>query len=71
MEDIMTKLSPWLRLLRPPDLTGLVEAVLPKTGSDAEIIVITSRQLVGENDAAVIADLGTLHNERAPAPDGC
>ncbi len=63
MEEVMTRLA--LAEATPAaSLAGLVDAVLPKTTSDAEIVVITSRQLTGEN-AAALAVL-ERHNERVP-----
>jgi uncharacterized protein (DUF58 family) len=64
MEDVMAQLA----VAEPTpsaSLTKLVDAVMPKTNSDAEIVVITSRKLT-EEDAAVAAAL-EQRNERAPA----
>ena len=64
MEEVMTQLA--LAEATPAaSLTRLVDAVMPKTNSDAEIVVITSRDLTGEN-AAALAVL-ERHNERAPS----
>ncbi len=64
MEEVMTQLA--LSEATPSaSLANLVDAVMPKTSSDAEIIVITSRELTEENAAAVAAL--ERHNERAPA----
>jgi uncharacterized protein (DUF58 family) len=64
MEEVMTQLA--LAEATPSaSLANLVEAVMPKTNSDAEIIVITSRKLTEENAAAVAAL--ERRNERAPA----
>ena len=64
MEDVMAHLA----LAEPTpsaSLAKLVDAVMPKTNSDAEIVIITSRKLTKE-DAAVAAAL-EQRNERAPA----
>ena len=64
MEDIMAQLA--LAESTPAaSLAKLVDAVIPKTNSDAEIVVITPRELT-EEDAAVAALL-ERRNERAPA----
>lgn len=64
MEEVMTRLA--LADATPAaSLMNLVDAVLPKTSSDAEIVVITSRELTGENATAAAAL--ERHNERAPA----
>jgi uncharacterized protein (DUF58 family) len=64
MEEIMAQLA-LAEATSEASLAGLVDAVMPKTNSDAEIVVITSREL---NDQSA-ADLAALerHNERAPA----
>lgn len=64
MEDIMAQLA--LAESTPAaSLAKLVDAVMPKTNSDAEIVVITPRELT-EEDAAVAALL-ERRNDRAPA----
>ena len=64
MEDVMAQLA--LAESTPTaSLAKLVDAVMPKTNSDAEIVVITPRELT-EEDAAVAALL-ERRNERAPA----
>ncbi len=63
MEEVMTQLA----LAEPTpsaSFARLVEAVMPKTSSDAEIVVITSRELTDE-DADVAAALNS-GAERAP-----
>ncbi len=62
MEEVMTQLA--LAEATPEaSLAKLVDAVMPKTSSDAEIVVITTRELTDENAAAAALQ---RHNERAP-----
>ncbi|NLS93801.1 MAG: DUF58 domain-containing protein [Planctomycetaceae bacterium] len=64
MEDVMAHLA--LADATPSaDLANLVDTVLPKTGSDAEVIVITSRELTDENAAALAAL--DRYQERVPS----
>jgi uncharacterized protein (DUF58 family) len=64
MEEIMGELA--LAEASPrSSLAELVGTVMPKTNSDAEIVVITSRELTEENTVAVEAL--QRPNERAPA----
>lgn len=64
MEDVMAQLA--LAEATPSaSLTRLVDAVMPKTNSDAEIVVITSRQLT--DDYAALATALERRNDRAPA----
>lgn len=64
MEDVMTQLA--LAEATPSaSLAELVDAVMPKTNSDAEIVVITSRELT-DRDAALATAL-ERRNDRAPA----
>ncbi len=63
MEEVMAQLA--LAEATPvASLAKLVDAVLPKTSSDAEIVVITSRSLTGENSAALA--VLERHSQRAP-----
>ncbi len=62
MEEVMAQLA--LAEATPAaSLARLVDAVLPKTSSDAEIVVITSRSLTGENSAMAVLE---RHSQRAP-----
>jgi uncharacterized protein (DUF58 family) len=64
MEDVMAQLA--LAEATPSaSLTRLVDAVMPKTNSDAEIVVITSRELT--DDYAALATALESRNDRAPA----
>ncbi|MHB8900497.1 MAG: DUF58 domain-containing protein [Thermoguttaceae bacterium] len=63
MEELMSRLA--LAEAAPAaSLANLVDTVMPRTNSDAEIVVITPRILAGENAAAMAAV--QRHIERTP-----